>query len=171
MYHSSARRTPRLAACLLVLALSGCSSSSSPNEPTAPPDFEGTYAVTGTFAPRTTPNTGLFGSLVITNQSGTTATAAVAVKLLDNGNTGFALNIPDPGVSATASPGQAQLKSDGSFSLELSGREELFGIDPAACCEFKLRFTGKLSARTISGNWVLTTDMPSSDNGTFEAKR
>lgn len=158
----------RLPSALMALALTSCSSS-----PTSPsmPDFTGTYTITGTYYPRTGQDTGLFGSLAITNQTGTTATASVAVKLLDHGNTSFALNTPDDAVSATAPAGQAQLGSDGSFSLELSGTEEISGIDPASCCQFTLSFTGKQFNGNLSGTWVLTTDMPSRDNGSFGATR
>ncbi|HSM61255.1 MAG TPA: hypothetical protein VK849_10680 [Longimicrobiales bacterium] len=158
----------RLALCLLALALPACSSSPTA-EPAEVPDFEGTYSLTGTYYGRT--DSGIEGTLEITGQSGTTATASVSVKVLDHGNTSFALNTPSDVTVATAPPGQAQLGSDGSFSLAFSGREEIFGIDPADCCAFTFSFEGKLSAGSILGTWTLTRDMPSLDKGSFTALR
>lgn len=72
---------------------------------------------------------------------------------------------------ATSPPAQAKLGSDGSFSLAFSGREEIFGIDPADCCAFTFSFEGKLSAGSIIGTWTLSRDMPSLDKGAFTALR
>jgi hypothetical protein len=154
----------------LALALPSCSSSSSATEPATIPDVTGSYTITGTYSPRTGSDTGLFGTMDITGQTGGTATASMAVKLLDHGNTSFALNTPDDAVSATVPASQAVVGSDGSFTLEFSGREEITGIDPADCCQFTFAFSGTVgSSGAISGSWVLTTDMPSQDNGTFNA--
>lgn len=170
MHRDARNHLLRLTLGLMALALPSCSSSSSSTGPETIPDFMGAYTITGTYSPRTGADTGLFGSLDITNQTGGTAAAAVAVKLLDHGNTSFALNTPDPGVTATVPAGQAVLGSDGSFTLELSGKETISGIDPASCCQFTFKFTGSLgSSGAISGSWVLTTDMPSRDEGTFNA--
>ncbi len=170
MHRDNAPTVPWLTASLFLVALSGCSSSAtSPTEESPPPNFEGSYVLTGTFSGRDGP--GVDGTLVISDQNGTTATADLAVRLLDHGNTSFALNTPSDVVVATSAPGHAQLGSDGLFSLVFSGREEIYGIDPADCCAFTLTLKGALSANAISGTWTLTTDQPSSDKGLFTATR
>jgi hypothetical protein len=170
MHRSHIPPHPRLTACLLLFALSGCSSSTTaPTEEAPPPNFEGSYSLTGTYSGRD--GVAVDGTMDVTGQSGTTATARVAIKLMDHGATFFALNTPSDAVAATSAPGTAQLGSAGLFSLALTGREEVFGIDPAACCAYTLTFKGALSDNTLSGTWTLTTDQPSSDKGTFTAVR
>ena len=128
--------------------------------------------LTGTCSGREGP--GVEGTLEITEQRGTTATAALAVGLLDHGNTFFGLNMPSDVVAATAAPGRAELRREGTkalVSLVFSGREEISGIDPASGCAYTLSLTGVLFPDAIYGRWVLTTDLPSSDHGTFTAAR
>lgn len=172
MPHDRARLTPLLAACLLVVGLSACGSSGSSTGPTTPPNIDGSYSLTGTYSQGTGTNSGVFGNMVISNQNGTTAMDSVSVKLKSFGSTFFAVNTaPDAAdsVRAHAAPGQVTLTNAGSFSVQWSGREVLVGIDSAACCAFTLKFTGSATDNAISGNWTLTTDMPSSDTGTFSA--
>ena len=171
MRHHVAVLSSRVSVCLLAVTLSACSSSATDVEDVPIPNFEGTYSVTGTYSPRTGANTGIFGTMEVTDQAGSAAMVSVAVKILDHGNTSFTLNLDDAAGRATVGPTQAQLKSDGSFILEVNGREEIFGIDPAACCSFTLKFNGRLSGTNISGDWELTRDMPSRDYGTFSATR
>ena len=162
----------RVTVCLLAVSLAACSSSATDVVEDAPiPDFQGAYSITGTYSPRTGDNTGIFGTMTITDQADSTAMVSVALKILDHGNTSFTLNLADPGVRASSEPKQARLKSDGSFFLEITGREEISGIDPKACCNFTLKFNGTLSGSSISGGWELTRDMPSRDTGTFSASR
>lgn len=140
------------------------------NTDTELPDFEGVYTISGTLSGRDGP--AVEGTLEITGQTGGTAYAALAVKLMDHGNTFFALNMTSDAVAATALPAKAHLAEHGegpSFSLVFSGKEEIPGIDPADCFAYTLSLDGTLSGDTISGTWALTTNMPSSDSGTFTA--
>jgi hypothetical protein len=163
-------KTIRIAAVLaLVLSAVGCGSES-PAEPDATmPDFEGTYSLLGTYTGRT--GNRVEGTLVVSSQLDAGATAAISVKLDDNGIVFFALNAADPNVEATAGPGTAVLGTDGSFSISYSGPEVISGLDPADCCNFTFSMQGKLSGNKISGTWTLTRDMPSLDSGTFQATR
>lgn len=172
MFHDRALLTPLLAGCLLAVPLSGCGSSGTGPGTTTPPNIDGSYNLTGTYSQGTGTNSGVFGSMVVSNQSGTTATDSVSLKLKAFGSTIFAVNTaPDPAdsVRAYAVPGQVTVTNTGSFSAQWSGREVLVGIDSASCCAFTLMFTGTAANNSISGNWTLTTDMPSSDHGTFAA--
>ncbi len=158
-----------LATLLMALTVGGCSSSSTEPEPTEFPNFEGSYVLSGTYSGR--PGNSVEGSLVISDQVGTSATAAMVFRLSDNGNTSFVLNMTSDVAAATAGPVSAQLAADGSISFSFSGREEIFGIDPADCCNFTIALGGKLAGNLVDGNWVLTRDMPSEDRGTFSALR
>lgn len=172
MDHGRAPLTPLLAGCMLAVALSGCGSSSTGPGTTMPPNIDGSYSLTGTYSQGTGSNSGVFGDMVISNQTGTTATDSISVKLKAFGTTFFAVNTaPDAAdsVRARAAPGQVSVTNAGSFSVQWSGREVIVGIDSATCCAFTLAFSGTASATSISGNWTLTTDMPSSDHGTFSA--
>jgi hypothetical protein len=136
------------------------------------PDFQGIYTLSGTLSGRDGP--AVEGTLEITGQNGGTASAALTVKLVDHGNGFFALNTTSDAMVANAAPGQARLAKHGersSFSLVFHGREEIAGLDPADCSIYTLSLDGALSGDTLSGTWTLTTDMPSSDKGTFTATR
>lgn len=172
MHHDAIRPVRFLTALILSLGvtagIAGCGSSPAEVELTMP-DFEGTYSLLGTYTGRT--GNSVQGSLVISDQLESGATAAVSVKLDDNGNVFFALNADDPGVAANAVPGQATLAEDGSFSISYTGSEVISGIDPASCCTFTFSLRGTLSGDLISGTWTLSRDMPSYDTGTFSASR
>jgi hypothetical protein len=172
MHHQATPSLRFLAALALSLGMTagvvGCSSSPVDVELTMP-DFEGTYSLIGTYTGR--PGNSVEGSLVISDQVEGVATAAISVKLTDNGNVFFALNAEDPGVAASALPGQATLEEDGSISISYTGSEVISGIDPASCCTFTFSLQGTLSGDRISGTWTLSRDMPSYDTGTFGATR
>jgi len=169
MSRSRLALTAHLPTVLLVLTVAGCSSSSTEPEPTEFPNFEGSYVLSGTYFGR--PGNSVEGSLVISDQVGTSATAAMVFRLSDHGNTSFVLNMTSDVAAATAGPVTAQLAADGSISFSFSGREEIFGIDPADCCNFTIALAGKLGGNLVSGDWVLTRDMPSEDRGSFSALR
>lgn len=175
MPHDHAKLTPLFASCLLAVALSACGGaggSSTTTAPTSPPNVNGSYNLTGTYSQGTGSNSGVFGNMVISNQSGTTAVDSVSLKVLAFGSTTFAVNTDaatTDSVRAYATPGQVTVSNTGSFSVQWSGREVIPGIDSASCCAFALKFSGTASNGTISGDWTLTTDMPSSDHGTFSA--
>jgi hypothetical protein len=163
------RSTPRIAAIVLVAAIAACDSSSPTDQPAEMPDFEGTYTLLGTYTGR--PGNSVEGNMVVSSQTGAAATVAVEVKITDNGNTSFVLNVTDPGLEASAAAGTATLQEDGSFTITYSGPEVIDGIDPADCCNFTFTLNGKLTGNVISGTWTLTRDMPSLDSGTFQATR
>lgn len=165
-YPSLVRRATGMA---LIASVCACGSSPSEAEPDRVPEFEGSYALSGTYDGRT--HGSAEGSIVVSGQSGTTATADISVILRDNGNVFFALNRPFPGISATSAPRQATLEADGSFSVTFSGREVIDGIDPASCCDYEFKFEGQLSGDQLAGRWSLTRDMPSFDSGTLTAIR
>lgn len=159
------RHAPVLA---LLLTLSACSSSPTQTDGEMP-DFEGTYALQGTYTGR--PGNSVQGSLVVTGQSGRAANATITVRLTDNGNTFFVLNVSDPGLVASSGAEAAALAEDGSFSVSYSGPEIIDGLDPADCCNFTFAMQGRLDGDRISGTWTLSRDMPSLDTGTFQATR
>jgi len=167
MRHPSVPFSRLAAGLVLALGVAGCSSSTV--DPAVMPDFEGTYSLSGTYTGR--PGNSVHGDLVLTNQSGDAATGEISVTLTDNGNVFFALNAADPNVAATSGPVQAELETDGSFTVRFEGSEVISGLDPSSCCMYTFTLRGTLSGNRISGTWSLLRDMPSSDSGTFDADR
>jgi hypothetical protein len=159
----------RITAVFALAVLAAACGSDSPTQQTEPLDFEGTYSLLGTYTGR--PGNSVEGSLVVSAQTATSATAAITVKITDNGITSFVLNFTDPDLEASADPGSAVIGDDGSFSITYSGPEVISGLDPADCCNFTFTLQGTLSGDRISGTWTLTRDMPSLDSGTFQATR
>ena len=195
-YSSKAGLTLPLTAGLLMLAIAGCSSTAKTTAPQTPPNVEGSYAITGTYnlaSNNNVPNSGVFGTMKISNQNGTSAKDSAVFVVEFNGNYAVMLDtIPadtatwknvsctgvDAGcVAAYASvlpPAQVTLAADSSFSAVFTGKELSWNQDPTTCCTDTLTLTGKLSAgNTISGDWVLTISAPVNgrDAGTFVAQR
>lgn len=177
-----------LTLCLSALALSGCGGGkSSPTTPKTPPSVNGTYTIDGpcaVFGGSEVPNfNGLFGTMSITNQSGTTATNSVSLMLLDQGIIAMAIDsIPSDSLvavsdslsngtepippAATIPSAQVQVANDGTFSVTFNGTVALAG-SPAIT--YQLTFTGAVgSTGKITGNWSETWG-PNTERGTFTA--
>lgn len=195
MHHSRAGLTLPITAGLLALAIAGCSSAAKTTAPKTPPNVEGNYTITGTYNQATqnnVPNSGVFGSMQVTSQNGTSATDSIAFVLEFGGAVAVELDsiptdtaaqnpircdhsVPFACVYAYGklAPAQATVGTDSSFSAVFTGKEVSWN-DPAPCCTDTLTITGKVSAgNTISGNWVITISAPINgrDAGTFVAQR
>ncbi len=191
MHDRNTRRTLLLTAGLLALAVAGCSSSTAPK---TTPNFAGTYTLTGayTLGVSGTPNTGVFGSMQITNQHGTSATDSVVFVVEFGGNIAVMLDSVPTDTAAVnpvrcgganagcvyaygpVAPAQVTLGTDGSFTALFTGKELSWNQNPATCCTDSLTLTGKLStSNTITGTWLLTISAPINgrDGGTFVAQR
>lgn len=141
-------RTLRFAPLLLVFALAACDS------PFGLDDAEGRYSYAGTVDGY--PGYSVNGELYITRYSNSRAEAELRWYMYEGGQRVLEIVAYDIPVQVNGS----EIRFDTWGDLELS----------SGWTEFELRHRGRISGRTIRGDWDLYTDY-SSDSGNFSASR
>lgn len=120
-------------------------------------DFEGYYTYAGTVEGRFGHT--VTGEIVITRQYRGEADVSIDWTYWEHGEPIFRI--------VTDYPAVADLDRDGYITFDFEGELYLHGR-PAW---FRLTHDGRLSGRTIYGEWRLRTDLPSTDYGSFTATR
>jgi hypothetical protein len=120
-------------------------------------DFEGFYSYAGTVDDAA--GDAVIGTITITRQRGHTALVSIDWTYLDNG---------DPIIEIrTESPAEANLGPDGRIDFEFEG--DL--LTEGRKVWFTLRHEGRLRGRTMTGFWDFETGLPTTDGGSFTARR
>lgn len=120
-------------------------------------DFEGFYSYAGTVDEAA--GDAVVGTITITRQRGGTALVSIAWTYVDNG---------EPIIEITTdSPAVANLGPDGLIDFEFEG--DLFTNGEVVW--FSLRHEGRLRGRTMTGFWDFDTGLPTTDRGSFTARR
>jgi hypothetical protein len=120
-------------------------------------DYEGFYSYAGTVDEAS--GDAVFGTVTVTRQRGSSAQVAIEWTYLDNG---------EPIIDITTdSPALAHLGSDGWIDFDFDG--DLYLDDEVV--SFHLHHEGRLRGRTITGYWEFNTGLPTTDAGSFTARR
>jgi hypothetical protein len=119
-------------------------------------DFEGVYDYAGTVDGK--PGDVVSGTVTITRQRGDPANVVIDWRYFDDGDQILRIT--------TQSAAVADLDHDGRIRFDFEG--DLF-IDNRRTF-FRLDHDGRLDRRTITGSWLLTTDLPTTDRGAFVAR-
>jgi hypothetical protein len=120
-------------------------------------DFEGVYSLAGTVDGEY--GDAIVGTLTITRQRGGRADVTIDWSYLDRGVEIIHIE--------TDTPADADLDSDGDIDFEFVGDLYIDG----EWWPFRLRHDGRLRGNTMNGFWQLTTDLPTTDAGSFTARR
>lgn len=121
-------------------------------------DFEGFYDYAGTVDGK--PGDVVTGSLTVTDQRGDRADVTIDWRYFDDGVQILRIT--------TQREATADLDHDGRIEFDFEGDLFLDGIST----RFRLTHDGWLDDRrhTISGSWLLTTNLPTTDRGAFVAR-
>jgi len=121
-------------------------------------DFEGHYDYAGTVDGK--PGDVVTGTFTITRQRGDRADVTIDWRYFDDGVQILRIT--------TQSVATADLDHDGRIEFDFEGDLFLDGLTT----RFRLSHAGWLDERrgTISGSWQLTTNLPTTDRGTFVAR-
>jgi len=120
-------------------------------------DFEGYYSYAGTVDNEA--GDAVVGTFTITRQRGDRAEVAIDWSYLDRGQEIIRITTDQPAI--------ADLERDGDIYFEFEG--ELWIDD--GWVAFQLVHDGRLRAGTMTGWWELWTGLPTTDGGTFTARR
>jgi hypothetical protein len=120
-------------------------------------DYEGFYSYAGTVDDEFGDN--VVGTIVITRQRRDRADVSVDWSYLDRGVEIIRIT--------TDRSAEADLGSNGRIEFEFRGDLE-DGLDLIG---FRLTHQGRLRGNTIEGDWQLRTEYPSTDRGSFIARR
>jgi hypothetical protein len=119
--------------------------------------FEGYYTYAGAVEGRFGHT--VAGELIIGDTYGGRADVSIDWTYYEHGDPIFRIRTDYPAV--------ADLDSDGYIEFDFDGELFLYG-QPVW---FRLSHEGRLSGRTIYGDWRLRTDLPTTDYGSFTATR
>ena len=145
-----------IAALLPLLLLAGCRDYSI-YDPDGRRYVEGYYSYAGTVAGR--PGHTVSGEIVITRQYRGEAEVDIDWTYYDRGEPLFRITSRIPAV--------AEIDRRGGIWFEFEGDLFLYGRRTW----FRLTHDGWVEGRTIYGDWRLDTDLPSTDRGSFTARR
>ncbi len=120
-------------------------------------DFEGYYTYVGVVENQFGHT--VAGEVVVSRQYGDRADVAIDWTYYDRGEPLFRIRTDRPAV--------ADIDRDGDIRFDFEGNLSLYGQR----VWFRLTHDGYLSGRTIRGDWRLRTDLPTTDYGSFEARR
>jgi hypothetical protein len=151
MRQGSGQRRLWLAAPLLALVLGGCDLTGYDD------DVDGFYSYAGTVYDA--PGYSVNGTLNIDQRNRRDAWADVEWFMLEGSRT--ILEVEDWDVPVT-------VDSNGRVRFVVIGEMQL---SDGGWVDFRLEHDGRVSGRTMRGNWELITDLPSTDRGTFSASR
>jgi len=120
-------------------------------------DFEGFYSFAGTVDHEA--HDAVIGTFTITRQRGRRADVTIEWSYLDDAQETIVITTDEPAV--------ADLDSDGHMHFEFEG-DLLFddGSYP-----FRLIHDGRMRHGRVTGDWSLSTGLPTTDSGTFTAQR